>query len=214
MSGDTPLPRSVSPFQWACLAAAILFGLTILWMIYDLKREVQRSLTAAGEATELGKEAMNTVNEQLPEMVVEVKKGTKTLAELSEDVKLIKSVTGVENENQRGLRGLAVYANEVQKFLAEQTEEKQAVILAEELIGSDLKQHSTMEEFLVALNREMVVILPLAKSRQEILWRLAHSGPPRRLPFHLKFPDQEPVKLEDYIRQHHPTSGELPVYEP
>ena len=57
------------------------------------------------------------------------------------------------------------------------------------------------------------LILPLSKSRQEVLYRATHSGPPRRKPYYIRFPDDEPVKLEEYIRRHHPESAALSAYE-
>lgn len=89
------------------------------------------------------------------------------------------------------------------------------MILIEEVFGSGLKKTDTAEEFLVGLNKEMVaVILPLAKSKQEILYRACHSGPPRRKPFHIQFPDEEPVTLEEFIQRYHAESAELPPYQP
>ena len=212
---DTPF-TSRPAFRWVCYGTAVLFGVILLWMIADLRAQVKESLNTAQETAREGNRAMKTVNEKLPQIVTEVKKGTETLAELSEDVKLIKSVAGVGNDDQqRGLRGLALYADALQKVFAEQTEGKEAVILLEKIFGADLKKHSTADEFLVALNKEMVtVILPLSKSREEILWRVCTSAPPRRVPFHIQFPDQEPIPLEQFLREKHPASAELPEYQP
>lgn len=203
-------------FKWICFSTALLFGIAVLALIYDLKQDVTSSLEAAHTAVTDANRAVATVNDKLPDIVTEVKKGTETLSALAEDVELIKSVAGIHSEQaERGMRSLATYADEIQKLLADQTADKGAVILIEEIFGSDLKQFDTAEEFLVGLNKEMVtLILPLAKSKQEILYRVSRSGPPRRKPFYIQFPDEEPVMLEEFIKQHHAESAELPPYEP
>ena len=195
-------------FKWTCLGAAGLFGLVLLILIVDLKRDVTASLDTANEA-------MTAVNERLPEMMAEVKSGTETLAGLAEDVELIKSLAGLNAEqSKQGFRGLATYADEVQKVLIEQTEGKGVVVLKERVIGRKLEEVETMEEFLVGLSKEMVTLVLLAKSKQEILDKACHSRRPRRKPFFLRFPNEEPVLLEEFIRRHHPESASLPRNEP
>jgi hypothetical protein len=202
-------------FKWICLALAVVFGLAILALVYDLKRDLTLSMEKGQEAVVEANKAVATVNAQLPEIVTEVKKGTETLSELAEDVALMKRVAGIENSaSDRGVRGLVTYADELQHVLAEQTAERQGVILIEEIFGSDLKQTATAEEFLVGLHKEMVtLILPLAKSKEEVLYRACTSSPPRRKPFYLQFPGAEPVLLESYLREHHPASAALPEYQ-
>ena len=202
-------------FKWVCLVAALIFGTAILWIVYDLKRDVTTSIAEVQIAVKEANEAVATVNENLPAIVEEVKKGTETLSGLAQDVELIKSVAGVQNtESSRGIRSLATYADEIQTVLADETEGKEAEIWIEEVFGSDLKRRETVEEFRVGLNKEMVaIILPLAKSKQEILYRACRSGPPRRVPFFIKLPDSEPVTLEVFIKQHHEESASLPAFD-
>ncbi len=202
-------------FKWTCLSAAILFGIVILWLVYDLKRDVTASIDTANVTVAEANDVMATVNAKLPEIISEVKKGTETLSDLAEDVELIKSVAGIRNDQKdRGLRGLANYANEIQKVLAESTAEKEAMILIEKIIGTDLKEVETAEEFLVGLSREMIaIILPIARSKQEILYRTCYSMPPRRKPYYIQFSDAEPISLEAFIREHHAESALLPNYQ-
>ena len=202
-------------FKWICLTLAAVFAVVLLWLGYDLKRDVTASIDAAKYAVNEANQAVATVNERLPEIVSEVKEGTETLSELADDVELIKSIAGIKNDEQdRGFRGLANYANEIQKLVTEKTEGKKAIILIEKVFGSDLKEVETVEEFLVGLNKEMIgIILPIAKSKQEILYRACQSAPPRRKPYFIQFPETEPVSLETFIRQHHPESASLPVYQ-
>jgi hypothetical protein len=196
-------------FKWTCYITAVVATTVVILLLVDLKRDVGSSLDEARRAVE-------TVNDNLPEIVAEVKTGTATLSRLSEDVELIKSVAGVTDEQERsGVRGLAIYADEIQKVLARETADHGVDVLVEEIIGSDLKRVESAEEFLVGLNREMItVILPLAKSRQEVLYRASHSGPPRRKPFYLGFPGEEPVRLDLFVKRHHAASADLPAYAP
>ena len=108
--------------------------------------------------------------------------------------------------------GLASYAYGIQKVLAEEGGGKGAVIVVEEIFGSDLKVVETVEEFLVGLNKEMLLILVTAKSKQEILYRACRTMPPRRAPFSIRFPDSDAITLEEFIRSHHSESAALPEY--
>ena len=200
-------------FKWACLTTAIVFGLIALVLIYDLKRDVTDSLHSAQQAVGKANAALETVNGELPTIVGEVKKGTETLSGLAEDVKLLKSVVGIE-KNDRGLRGLASYADQVEQALADATEGKDATIKIEAVIGSSLKDVESVNEFLVGLNKEIILILALAKSKEELLWRVCHSGLPRRKPFYIQFSDAEPVLLQVYIKEIHEASAALPEYTP
>ena len=214
MSDKLPTSSSNS-FRWICFGTAVLFGVVLLVLIWDLKRNVNASLDKAQQAVSEANEAIKIVNEKLPEIVSEVKKGTATLSSVAEDVELIKSVAGIQSGQDRGFRSLAIYADEVQQILNEQTADKEATILIEEIFGSDLKEVESIDEFLVGLNREMVaIILPLAKSKQEVLYRICRSSPPRRKPFFIQLGDSEPITLEEFIIKHHLESAELPVYEP
>ena len=202
-------------FRWACFGIAVLFGMGMLALLYDLKRDVTSSLETARTAVTEANQAVTTVNSRLPEILAEVKAGTEALSQVADDVELIRSVAGIQDdESKHNLRSLATYADEIQRVLTSEAADRNAMILIEEVLGSDLKEVETVEEFLVGLNKEMVsLILPLSKSRQEILYRATYSGPPRRKPYYIRLPDAEPVKLEDFIKQHHPESAALPVYE-
>lgn len=200
-------------FKWACLAAACIFAAIMIYLIVDLKQDVTRSIGSAETALVNANEALSTVNGKLPTIVEEVKRGTETLSQVAEDIKLMKSVVGIE-KNDRGLRGLATYADEIQQVLVEFTDGKNAMILIEEVFGSDLKPVETAEEFLVGLNKEMVIILAVSKSKQEVLWRATRSGIPRRAPYYVQIGDTDPLLVSDVIRQNHEPSKLLSVYQP
>ena len=201
-------------FKWTCFVVATIFGTVLVILIVDLKRGVTKSLDTANAAVTEANTAVTTVNERLPEIIGEVKSGTETLAGLAEDVELIKSLAGLNAErSKQGFRGLATYADEVQKVLEEQTAGKGVVVMQEKVIGKKLVVVETAEEFLVGLSKEMVTLVLLAKSKQEIFHRACHSGPPRRNPFYLKFPEQEPVLMEEFLREHHAESAGLPAFE-
>lgn len=201
-------------FKWICLSAAVIFAVVLLVLVGDLKRDVTQSLDTANTAVSEATEAVGTVNEKLPEIVTEVQSGTEMLALLAEDVALIKSLAGIDQEQQeRGVRGLATYADDLQKVLVEQTAGQGVVVMKEKVIGKKLEEIESIEEFLVGLSKEMVTLVLLAKSKQEILDRACHSSPPRRTPFFLKFPDREPIRMIEYLRQNHPESAALPPFE-
>jgi hypothetical protein len=201
-------------FKWTCFSGATVFGIVLLVLIVDLKRDVTESLDAAKAAVSNANKAMEVVNDRLPEMIGEVKTGTEALAGLAEDVELIKSLAGLNAErSKQGFRGLATYADDAQKVLFEHTEGKGVILMKEKLIGKKLEEVESMEEFLVGLSKEMVTLVLLAKSKQEILHKACYAGPPRRLPFYLKFPGEKPVSLMAFIKKHHPESAELPTFE-
>ncbi|MCA9136266.1 MAG: hypothetical protein KDB00_05895 [Planctomycetales bacterium] len=214
MNCKSPQPDSHAiMFKWACLTTAIVFGLVVLYMIHDLKRDVTGSLQSAQQAVSKANVALETVNDKLPTIVDEVKKGTETLSGVAEDVKLLKSVAGI-SQNDRGLRGIANYVDEIQRALGDETEGKDATIKVEAVIGSSLKDVESAREFLVGLNKEAIYILAVAKSKEEALWRVCHGGLPRRAPYYIAFPNEEPVLLDTFIKQIHPESANLPDYKP
>ncbi len=213
-SSNQPIP--IGKFNWIWYGTAVGFGVAVLALVYDLKSDVTASLDSAQMAITEANKAIATVNEKLPDIVDAVNIGTETLSGLAEDVELLKSVAGIRNDQtDKGFRSLINYADEVQRVLAEEGEGKGAVILVEEVFGSDLKQLETLEEFAVGLSKEMVVlILPLAKSKQEILYRASYSAPPMRRPFFIQFPDTDPISLKEFIKKYHSESAALPDYEP
>ena len=200
-------------FKWICLGVAVAFAVLLLWMIADFKRKMVAALDKAEATVGKVQESVEKVDSRMPVVLEEIQNTSHTLSRVADDVELLKRVAGINNENEeRGFRGLAVYADDLQQFLVAECEGKEAQILVEEIIGSDLKVVETVTEFLVGVNKEMiVVVLPLAKSREEILYRICHSAV-RRKPYFLQFAGSDPVELESYIREHHPASRDLPVY--
>ncbi len=201
-------------FKWSCLAVGVAFGVILLWMIADFKRKMVVSLDKAEATVGQVQQSVEKVNANMPAVLEEIRQTSHTLSRVADDVELMKRVAGISNENeQRGFRGLAIYADELQQLLADESAGKDVKILIEEVVGSDLKVVESVEEFLVGLNKEMILtVLPLSKSRQEILYRVCRSGI-RRKPFYIQFGDAEPVLLKEFIREHHPASRDLPEYQ-
>jgi hypothetical protein len=200
-------------FKWVCLLSAIGVSAIGLWMLADLKRDAQAAIEKADALVEHeAKPALASVNEHLPQFLAEIEKVSATLGELSEDVRLIKSVVGINTDAAtRGVRSLMEYANDLQRFLDAEAGDRNAVILVESVVGSDLTKKDTLEEFLVGLSKEMTVILAAAKSKQEVLYRSTTSGI-RRKPFYIQFPDSQPEPLEAWIRARHAESASLPAF--
>jgi hypothetical protein len=201
-------------FKWVCLLTAIIVSAIGLLLLADLKRDATAAIQKADQLMELeAKPALTNVNQHLPQFLAEMQKVSATLGELSEDVRLIKSIAGINSESaSRGVRSLLEYANDLQRFLDAEAANRNAVILVESVVGSDLSQKDTVEEFLVGLSKEMTVILAAAKSKQEVLHRATHSGI-RRKPFYIKFPDSEPEPLQAWIKSKHAESANLPAFE-
>jgi hypothetical protein len=200
-------------FKWVCLLSAIGISVIGLWMLADLKRDAQAAIQKVDALVgQEAKPALDTVNEHLPQFLAEMQKVSATLGELSEDVRLIKSVVGINTDGaSRGVRSLMEYANDLQRFLDAEARDRNAVILVESVIGSGLTKKDTLEEFLVGLSKEMTIILAAAKSKQEVLYRSTTSGI-RRKPFYIQFPDSEPEPLEAWIRARHAASADLPAF--
>jgi hypothetical protein len=201
-------------FKWICLLAAIAVSTIGLALLADLKRDAQAAIQKADALMEReAKPALTNVNEHLPQFLTEMQKVSATLGELSEDVRLIKSVVGINTDAaSRGVRSLLEYANDLQRFLDAEAGDRDAVILVENVVGSGLAEKDTVEEFLVGLSKEMTVILAAAKSKQEVLYRSTRSGI-RRKPFYIQFPGSEPEPLETWIRSRHAESADLPAFE-
>jgi hypothetical protein len=200
-------------FKWICLLSAIGVSAIGLWMLADLKRDAQAALQKADALVEQeAKPALANVNEHLPQFLAEIEKVSATLGELSEDVRLIKSVVGINTDAaSRGVRSLMEYANSLQRFLDAEAGDRSAVILVESVVGSELTKRDTLEEFLVGLSKEMTIILAAAKSKQEVLYRSTTSGI-RRKPFYIQFPNSEPEPLEAWIRARHTESAALAAF--
>ncbi len=201
-------------FKWVCLGVGVTFGFILLWMIADFKRKMVVSLDQAEATVGQVQQSVEKVNANMPAVLKEIRETSRTLARVADDVELMKRVAGISSEDeQRGVRGLAIYADELQQILADESEGKGAIILVEEVVGSDLKEVESVAEFLVGLNKEMILtVLPFSKSRQEVLYRVCRSGI-RRKPFYIQFDNAEPVLLKEFICQHHPASRELPEYK-
>ena len=202
-------------FKWVCLVTAIEFGFILLWMISDFKSKMIVALDKAEATIGEVQDSVEKVNSQIPQVLSEIKTTSATLSSLADDVELMKRVAGVgDGDETRGVRGLALYADEVQQLLDEKFKGRNGNVLIEEVIGSDLKKEESAEAFLVGLSKEMVLtILPLSNSKEEVLYRVCHSGI-RRKPFYIQFENAEPQLLEEFIKENHPGSRDLPKYEP
>lgn len=200
-------------FRWTCLGVAILFGIGLLWLIVDFRNKVISAIDQSKQTIAKVQESVDKVDQRLPSILAEVHNTSETLSSVADDVKLMKRIAGVDsNGTSTGVRGLAVYADDLLQFLARQAENLKATILVEEIIGSDLKEVDSLSEFLVGLNKEMVLaILPLSKSREEMLYRVCRSSV-RRVPYYIQFEDREPILLEEFIRTNHDASRALPAY--
>lgn len=205
---------SSQTFKWTCLGTGLVFGTLLLWMIADFKSKLLAAVEKAESTVGQVQSSVENVNAAMPSLLEELRDSSQTLSRVANDVELMKRVAGLaHDQSDRGVRGLAVYADEIQQVLAQKIEGKPAQILVEEVIGSDLKVLESAEEFLVGLNKEMILtILPLSKSRQEVLYRVCRSGI-RRKPFYIQLGEHNPQRLEEFIREQHSASRDLPSHQ-
>lgn len=189
-------------FKWACLIAGLAFGCVIVTLLFSLSSKADLALTQSNEA-------LATVNDNLPEMVGEVRKITHTLSVLSDDVNALKRLSGIESQARE--EGLVGHADAILELLQQQGSGS-VLVGVKKTFGSGLKDLVPLEEFIVGARREASILVFRAKSRQEVLHRLTHSW--SRKPFWLQFDGGEAIELEAWVRENHPESADLPVFEP
>ena len=188
-------------FKWVCYFSGVTFGLIIIGLLFALTSRASLALSQSNQT-------LATVNEELPEMVSEAKKITHTLAMLSEDVNALKELAGF----QPGARddSLVRFANSLLDLLEQETSDSNGRIGLMKTFGIGLKNLEPVEEFVVGARREAALLVFRAKSKQEVLHRLAHNWSGK--PFYLEIEGQEPAALEEWFRDKHTESKTLPEF--
>jgi len=174
-------------FKWICLAIALVVVAGLAWMVNDLRSEL--------------KQAVHTLNAHLPEMVEKTRKGTDTLAELSEDVRQLKELGGMTAQARD--QGLVAYANSVLDFVAA----SDASIGSPKLVGSGLKDPLPAAEWVVGARKKAVILVAVCRSKKELLGRLCDKVVGTK--WYIQKGSAEPVPLLDWIKANHPESKNL-----
>jgi hypothetical protein len=79
--------------------------------------------------------------------------------------------------------------------------------LKKTLGGSGLKQSSPAREWSVAARKEAVYLTVVAKSKRELVMRLADNW--LGSPWYIQIEGKEPAKLLDWLKMHHAATREL-----
>lgn len=200
-------------FKWACLAVATLFLSLLTWLINDVRlqiRQTSQTVLTTGQTVnehlptivDRTRKTTDTVAENLPEIVEKTRKSTETLAELSEDIRQMKELAGVANTARD--KNLVAYADSV----LDRIEASGGTIgLKKTLGGNGLKSAVPAREWVVAARKEALVLTALARSKKELVSRLAVNK--FGSPWQFQEPGKEPLPLIDWLRVNHPPTRDL-----
>lgn len=193
-------------FKWCCLAVAVVAVLIVGWMVNDVRLQASRATKTVNEnlpeILEKSKQASQAVSDNLPAILEKSKKTTETLAELSEDVRQLRDLAGLTNRPRD--EGLVRYADSVLDTI----EAAGGTIgLKKKLLGSGLKDTMPTKEWVVGARKEALLLTVTARSRGEMLERLAKNK--FGSDWHLQVDGAEPVPLAGWLRANHPESKDL-----
>lgn len=186
---DSNLPApSRDVFRWVCLAAAVLAVAWIGWCVNDVRLELKRSAA--------------TLNEHLPRILANTKSSTETLKVLSQDIKEVRDLAGV-NTGSRD-KSLVRYADSLLDLI----EKQKANIGKKKLLGKTLKDPRPAAEWVVGARREAVYQSFRVHSKREMLEKLCTTAIAGR-DFYIQFEGQTPQKLIDWAKANHPETRAL-----
>jgi hypothetical protein len=198
-------------FKWVCLAVATAGLAIFLWMVNDVRLQVQqitsninnqlprldKDLPRIMNSTE---EAVQTVNKHLPEIIRQTQQSVQTLGEVARDVKHLKDVISkaLANKQNQELLGYALSVLDL-------VESQDATI---HLGTKDARSGSgsRAKKWARTARNEAPLLGLIGKSRGDVLTRLCtgHSG----LPWYIRFAEKEPMRLLDWVKANHgPSKG-------
>jgi hypothetical protein len=139
--------------KWFYPTLATVICLAVLWMLNDLRIQTKRSTT--------------TLNDQLPAILERTKKSAETLAVLSDDIRQLRDLAGVGDKARD--RSLAAYADRILDRIAGTPG---TVGLKPKLIGDELKDTVTTEQWVADARKEALWLTFRAASKAELLEKL------------------------------------------
>jgi len=151
---------------------------------------------------EKSRTSADIIAENLPTIVEKTRTTTETLAELAEDIRQIKELLGVAHSARD--QNLVAYADSVLKSIEASGG---SIGLKKSLGGSGLKQPLPAKEWAVGARKEAVYLTVVAKSKKELVTRLANNW--LGSPWYIQIEGREPVKLLDWLKVHHAATKEL-----
>ncbi len=217
-------------FKWLCLAVAVVFLAAALWILNDIRLQVRQTTHKIDTVSEKVNEELpdiversrttsETVAKNLPEVVDKVRTGTDTvsktlprvvdrverttevMAELAEDVRQLKELAGL-NRTPRD-KTVAAYADSLLKQVAASG----GVIGVKKTVGRGLKNPRSAADWVAAERREAVILTLLGRTKKEVLKAIVTTK--FGFPWYIQFPDREPVKLLDWLKENHPETRAL-----
>jgi hypothetical protein len=200
-------------FKWICLIAAVIFLTVLAWLVNDVRLQIRQSsqvVHATGQTinehlptiVDKTRKTTDTLAEHLPEIVEKTRKSTETLAELAEDIRQLKELAGVTNTARD--KNLVAYADSVLDGI----ETSGGTIgLKKTFGGSGLKNTLPAKEWVVAARREALFLTAVAKSKKELITRLAENK--FGSPWYIQFGDKQPVTLLDWLKANDAATADL-----
>ena len=200
-------------FKWTCLTVASIFLGVLIWLVNDVRLEIRRSSAVVHTTGQTINEQLptivdktrkttDTVAQSLPEILEKTRTSTETLAELAEDIRQLKELAGVANTTRD--KNLVAYAASVLDAIETSGGN---IGLKKALGGSGLKSTLPAKEWVVAARKEALVLTLLAKSKHELLTRLAVNK--FGSPWYIQLAGQEPMTLQDWLKANHVATKEL-----
>jgi hypothetical protein len=137
-----------------------------------------------------------TAKSSLLEIVEKSKVTATTLAEVSKDVKELRTLAGITGNRDKSF---VVYANSLLEFI--QTAGKGGRIG----IGLKMKDALPVEEWVAGARKEAIVLVFVEKKKAAILKRLCQTALIHS-EYYIQLPAETPQKLEDWLKANHPES--------
>ena len=196
-------------FKWCCLAAGVLFGLVLAWMVNDLRQEVRRSVDTVNkdlpQIVEKSRQVADVVHGHLPELLEKTKKTSEAVSAVAEDVQQLRKLLGLP----RGGRDetLVAYMDGV----LEAVEQSGGTIGLKKVLGKGLDDPVPAREWVARARRtDALSALLLAGSRGDFLRGLGRSAVLKRI-WYIQVGGREPVPLVDWVKANHPGSKDVEV---
>jgi hypothetical protein len=194
-------------FRWCCFATAVVFGLVMLWMVNDLRQEAKRSVeTVNSDLPEIvvkSRQVADTVHGNLPDLVEKSKKTAAAVAALSEDVQQIRNLLGISPVPRD--KNLVAYIDGVLDVI----EASGGTIgLRKKVFGEGLKDTLSAKEWIAGARKaEALYLAARVHSKTEFLERLCENK--WGSAWYIQIDGKEPLLLLDWVKANHPPSREL-----
>jgi hypothetical protein len=147
--------------------------------------------------------ATTTLNQQLPVLLSHTETAADSIAELSNSFKQYKGLMGVVHRDTQN-KGLFSYASSILDLI-----EGQNAIVGLKQPGADpnLKQALPAKEWANASRKDAHFLSLGATSKADVLHGLARTN--SGAPWHIRFGDQAPRLLADWVKETHPESKDV-----